>query len=250
MKRTAVAAALLAVVVAAGVLGLRSTAAQTETGDYLPAEVRKKVEQLKADFAREPTNGGNVEARALVMWDWINAYSLTGGPVPAQSLMTITNIAQMLDSGGEGPDGRPTGGARLFTELDTLIQEFRFKDEHPGGLGPLTVNSKGPLQSRSYQTIEFTYVVGDIPMAPGASLMIGRARQMASDLPVVPQFDDQAADNYVTLGCSNSRARFSKTTIPWAGIHGGFRGVSQNMVYRLDEGTLREGDKITIVVGD
>jgi hypothetical protein len=52
------------------------------TTDYLNIELRQQVEELKASAAAEPTTAANAEARARVVWQWLNAAALAGQHAP------------------------------------------------------------------------------------------------------------------------------------------------------------------------
>ncbi len=226
------------------------TAQAQSTPDYLSSELRSRVEQLKQEFRQTPTGAENVGQRSRVVWDWVNAYSLTGGPVPAQSLMTGSDVEQLLQGGSLTFDQSAAAGTRLYKQVDDLIHEFALKDERPGSVGSIEVSSRGPFASRSYQTLEYVYTTGDRGLPVGAWFMVGRARQQASDLSVIPQFDDPRADNYTSVRSSNPRARFSERKIFWAGVHGGFRTRALNMVFDLADAALEPGDTVTFTIGD
>jgi hypothetical protein len=52
-------------------------------GDYLSPKLRQDVNRLKQDAERQPTGRRTLVERGSILWERINAYSLTGGPVPA-----------------------------------------------------------------------------------------------------------------------------------------------------------------------
>src|SRR5688572_1939743 len=66
--------------------------AATQPDDYLTADLRREVEALKRDVAREPTTHATIGARTDVLWRWVNAYALTGGPVPVNLPLEVTVI--------------------------------------------------------------------------------------------------------------------------------------------------------------
>jgi hypothetical protein len=117
----------------------------------------------------------------------------------------------------------------------------------PGVLGPVTLRPTGPFAASSWQTIEQTYTVGELPILPGGVLLLGQ--YFLSDQGT-PQTEDPAGDNYVSLRCSNPRARFERITVSMRGIHGGFRGAQPMPGFRLVEGELSRGDTLSVVYGD
>ena len=215
-------------------LGFHASAWTKDEADYLSPQLRERVEQLKTEFAAEPTNSENLSRRREVVWDWINAFSLTGGPVPPSAPGVIARRTA-VDGKGRAED------------LDALVYEMRLKDELPGALGVVTLEPGGVFAASSWQTIEQSYTVGQLPILPGGVLLLGQ--YFLSDQGTI-QVDDPGGDNFVSLRCSNAGARFSKITEPRRGIHGGFRGAQPMPGFRLVEGELSQGDTLTVVYGD
>ena len=85
-----------ALVVAAAFTLLRQMKAQRTADDYLASGLRQRVEALKSQFEREPTNSRNIANRTQVVWEWINAYSLTGWPMPVNATATVSNIVRSV----------------------------------------------------------------------------------------------------------------------------------------------------------
>jgi hypothetical protein len=224
------------------------TAQSPRGSDYLPRQLRQQVDQLKRDAASQPTNGQNVAQRGLILWQWINAYALTGGPVPVNATQELGAVFVLNDAKQQNTE--PAGPANvraLISNVDALIYEFRIKDETPKAIPTVRADRAGPFAASSSQSFEETITIGDMPMNPGGTIML--ARMLMSDAGP-PQNHDPAARNYVTLRCSNPRARFAKADVPWAGMHGGFRGEADNSGFRLEGETLRPGDTVTLTYGD
>ena len=133
--------------------------------DYLPAELRARVEALKADVRREPTTAETIAARNEVFWEWLNAYSLTGGPVPPNGPSVASWIFQTAFENERARGSlqdfeklleaeKATHRSALFPDdslarqLDDLIYELAFKDEQPDGLGTLSLDAAGPVPHR------------------------------------------------------------------------------------------------------
>ncbi|MEE9279270.1 MAG: DUF3604 domain-containing protein [Myxococcota bacterium] len=205
-------------------------------GDYLSPDLRGRVEQLKADVARGPTSAATVEQRARVLWDWLNAYSLTGGTMHV-SLPAL--IARVLAYDATGPT--------VLRDLDRAVRELQIRDEQPGAIGTLTTDDTGPFPAGSYQTIEQTYTVGEMPMLSGGGVLV--ARHFMTNAGAY-QTDDPAADNYVSIRSSNSDARFVVDSVALGGMHGGFRSPADALVFRLEGASLETGDSFTVTYGD
>ncbi len=204
-----------------------------DSADYLPAELRARVEALKADIERVPSNGANARARAQTLWAWINAYALAGRYVPVNA----TQVA----SGALAYPGR----AGRVAGLDAAIRELKLLDDRPDALGTLVAES-GPFTVRSFATIRQTYTVGGKDIEPGGGFVVARHFMTGMRL----QADDPTARNYVSIASSNPNARFSKSSLPMRGMHGGFRAPTEMLEFRSTSGHLTRGDTVTITYGD
>ena len=212
--------------------------------DYLSPELRETVETLKRAARAGPTSTANVEARLAALWKWINAYSLTGGPVPVNATLAAASAARAVNDWKRG--GAPPPGA-VMRPIDDYIYEFTVKDEQPRALGKAVLKTAGTVRAGSRQTIEQIYTVGEKPLGPGARIMV--ARQLQADGGRL-QFDDPAGNNYVSASASNPAVKLGKTTVPLSGMHGGFRAPAPMPTFLVEQGTLRAGDTVTIVYGD
>ncbi len=216
--------------------------------DYLSPQLRQQVEQLKRDADSQPTNAQNAVQRGLLLWQWVNAYSLTGGPVPVNATQELAPAFVLNDARQQGtPPSGPANVRALIANVDALIYELRIKDEHPQAIPIVRADKTGPFPASSLQTFEQTVTIGEMPMSIGGTIMLGRML-MSDGGP--PQNHDSAARNYVSIRSSNARARFAKVDVPWSGMHGGFRGSADNSGFRLEGEALRPGDTVTLTFGD
>ena len=233
-----VCCSLLAVWISLGV-------AQDSGGkDYLLGQLRAQVEALKKESTERSTDPGNLASRLDTLWPWINAYSLTAGPVPVNATLQVATAFRSLE--GMRLDGTTPTRAVLKT-VDDLIHEFRIKDERPEALGSVTLETDGPVHVGSWATIEQTYTVGEAPLGPGARVMV--ARQLQGDGGRI-QHADARAPNYVSARTSSPAVRLVKTTVPWSGMHGGFRSPSEMPAFQVQHGRLGTGDTLTLVYGN
>ncbi len=203
--------------------------------DYLPPELRSRVEQLKLDLAATATNRTNARARAATTWEWINAFALDGRYVPVNTTQIIASVL--------GPDGV---GPLMMSALDSAIRELQFFDEQPSGAGSLNSDT-GPFVAGRYATIRQTLTVGTQTIQTGGGLMVARHFMPNFGL---WQASDPSAPNYISIQSSNAKVSFLATSVPMRGMHGGFRGTRPTLVFKVASGTLREGDTVTITYGD
>jgi len=227
-------------VMVVALLGIITLACAPAPRDYMDADLRARVEALKADAAVEPTTAENVAERLPVVWDWGNAYALTGGPLPVLLPRSVGRLGTSLTAGEVPP-------ARYVREIDQYIRELRLKDEQPDALGALEFTSTDALPMGSWQTIEQTYTVGAMPMLPGGVVMV--AKQLVADQGLA-QNEDPAADSYVSIRSSNAAATFEAIGVPLTGHHGGWRTATPMPSFRLGGATLEPRDTFTITLGD
>ena len=219
-------------------------AQESGTGDYLPSELRELVEALKSDAAEQATTPENLQARLDVLWPWINAYSLTGGPMPVNATLQVATAYRSVESMRLN-GATPTRG--VLRDINLLIHEFGLKDERPKALGSITLDTGGPVHVGTWATIEQTYTVGETPLGPGSRVMA--ARQLQADGGRI-QHSDADGPHYISAHTSNPAVRLGRTTVPWAGMHGGFRTPAEMPTFMVEEGTLEPGQTLTLVYGD
>ncbi len=247
-RRLLLSSVLIAVALLAYFALSRTLTAQNQPADYLNPQLRQQVDQLKRESAAQPTNAQNVGPRGVILWQWINAYSLTGGPVPVNATQELRPVFMLEDARRNGTAPTEQVNVRnVVANVDLLLYEFRIKDENPKAIPIVRAAPTGPFPASSFQTFEQTITIGSMPMSAGGQLML--ARMLMSDAGP-PQNSDPKAKNYVTLKCSNPGARFVTSTVEWAGMHGGFRGETPNAAFKLEGNPLQSGDTITLTYGD
>ena len=189
----------------------------------LNPELRIKVEKLKKAAARVSTSERNIAERVDVLWDWANAFALTGGVIPVDLPPAVSIIR-----------GWPTAFSNLrFSELvDAYIHELRIKDEQPEAIGTVILDSNGPFMVDSWQTIKQTYTVGKMPMVTGGGVMLGQQLFNWLDRGRL-QISHPANDNYVTIQSSNPSVEFEKTVTENPGTHGGFFRAAYMPTYKI-----------------
>lgn len=152
MKRKMfIGATVLAALLVAFSIGM--LIAQNPAADYLSPDLRARVNQLKRDAETQPTTAQNVADRGVLLWQWINAYSLTGGPLPVNATQDLGGAFVLEDAKQSGaPPATAVNMNRLVTAVDELIYEFRIKDEHPKAIPVVTASSGGPFRVQLYDS--------------------------------------------------------------------------------------------------
>ena len=220
--------------IAAASLAITGAGAPAE--DYLAQDLRASVEALKAAVERAPSTEANAKARAQLLWQWLNAYAQTGRYVPVNATATVSGILAY----------NPTGRTGRFAALDNTVRELAILDGDPAALGMLQADT-GPFEARSYATIRQTFTVGTRDILPGGGFVV--ARHFMANFGRF-QTDDPAADNHISIASSNSGVRFSRSTVPMGGMHGGFRRPVDVLMFRVASGRLSHSDTVTITYGD
>ena len=221
-----------------------STAQDSGKGDYLEASLRARVDSLKQEAGTQPTSAANLEGRLDTLWPWINAYALTGGPMPVNATLQIATAYRSVEQRRlEGAE--PT--AAILRSVDLLIYEFGLKDDRPGALGKLELQVDGPVYVDAWTTIKQTYTVGEAELGPGSRIMAAKQLQFDGGW---PQNEDPGAPHYLSATSSNPRVKIGRTSVPWSGMHGGFRAPRPMPAFQVEQGTLQTGDTVTLVYGD
>ena len=208
--------------------------APANAADYLDAGLRQQVEILKSDYRKSPTSPDNYRQRANVTWDWLNAYAMTGRWIP----VNITAFVR--------PNLPIQADRKAISNLNESIEDMIFLDEQPNAIGSLTADV-GPHEARAFVTIQQVYKVGERPVKTGGGFLVGN-HYMANY--ALYQTEDPTADNYVSIASDNPDVSFASDTKPLFGMHGGFRGPTPQLFFRVSSGTLRPGDTVTITYGD
>ena len=234
LKRIALLAMLMLVI-----WGLAAQNRRSPSEDYLQPDVRERVEKLKTDASENSADAAVLSARLATLWEWANAYSLTGGPVPG-------GFPQLAANANRGLRKLPDGGAQIPIAVVSgfiaqYAREFQIKEENPNAIGRLTLSSNGPFRAGEFVTVSETYEVGEMSMAAGGGIAVGQGR--AGGL----QTSDPEAANYVTVRTSNPDARF-KASDAW-GTWATFE-TRATIAFQLSGADLLKGDTVTLTFGD
>lgn len=209
----------------------------SNNSDYLSAELRARVDQLKIDIAREATNENSIAERADLLAEWIDAYALAGGEVGIDA--PRVRLQSTLP---------PTGNQAVqqSRNVDRFIREFVLRDED-GSLGLLTSDTLGPFTVSSMAELRQTWRVGTRPISIGGGFWV--ARHFNANWGEF-QTQDPTAAGYVSITTDDDDAVFERETILASGPHGGFRSPQEAIAFRVVAGELDRGSSVTITYGD
>ena len=223
----------------------RARASDTKApGDYMSMALRDQVDALKKDLETTPTNTTNYAKRGLILYDWMNAYALNGGYAHPD----VPSLVASLYSPGFVLAGERTR-LTAFGSLDQFLRSLGALEKDPGLTGTVTAKTDGPFQVDSHVTFSQTYTVGGQSILPGGGLILPNHFYFASE---ELQTSNPKADNFVTLTLSNPKVKFVMDTYPIAGMFSSRLGTdtAPRVFFRITEGTLRKGDRMTVTYGD
>jgi hypothetical protein len=213
----------------------------------MPADLRAEVDNVKAQLAQSPTNRQNVQERGMLLWRWVNVYSLQGGVVPVELPLIVAAInMRPLPEGDTEPN---LLGFPFYQTIDRFLRELALREDEPNAFGTLAItSSSGPFPAGSYQTLVQTYTVGSRGIDIGGGfLLTGHMIANGGDA----QITDPAAENYVGIKSSREGVSFTIDSYPVGGQHGGFMsGGKDTPVYRVSGARLEPGDTVTLTYGD
>lgn len=213
--------------------------------DYLDPHLRSQVENLKLEITTDPTTPANLSERAEVVWEWANQFSLTGEPLPVECSFFMASMFVGNDVGEFSVLRRDPNISSV--DLDQMIEELTLKEKYKGSIGKFLIDTKRTLLVESFESIEQRFIVSKLPLMEGAGLLIARNGFVDHG---IPQNSDGKAENFVTITCTNERAKFVPQTIEMRGLRGGIRAPLPVLLFRLEGVTLEEGEQITITYGD
>ena len=212
-------------------------AAPEASPDGFPTGLRGDIEALKRAVGEAPTDAGSIAARARVLADWVDAHALAGRP-GSPFAPDVRRYATLP------PTGEAAVGASA--RVDTLVREYRLRDEEPEALGTLAADT-GPFVAGSLTTITQTWTAGSRGIAPGGGIWVARHFNTVYG---AFQTDDPAGEDYVTVATSDADAVFEAETIMARGPHGGFRTPEPAVAFRVIGGAVDPGETVTVTYGD
>ncbi|MDZ4761883.1 MAG: DUF3604 domain-containing protein [Alphaproteobacteria bacterium] len=213
--------------------------------EYLPQDLRTRVENLKSDVAAKPTDASSVLARLDILWPWANAYALQGWPIDPD-LPYYVSVARAPDSALTIDSPR---SLKLHQTIDSWVRELALREANPDAIGSLTTSEIGPFTVGTYATLRQVYKVGERPLSPGDGFVVATR---SNGGPTEPQTTDPTGDTYMTIRSSRPGVEFEATSRAIKGMFTGVLGGFQlpRPFFRLSKGTLEPGDEVTITIGD
>ena len=238
-------------------------------GDYIAADLRARVEELKGEASQSSTSPQVLLDRLDTLWAWANAYALDGGRLPidftmqytlerlaARSISPSPSDALLVDLAGAFEDyvrgipelSLPSMGDReellrsVGSFVETQVAELTLKEEHPNALGTLRLEPNQAQRAGTMVTLEQTWTVGDVPMRVGGGIALTSRGRWGS-----LQTTDATAQGYTSVRSSRAGARLVPSE-PWAKWTSFITRFT--LQWRLEGAELRPGDTVTVTYGD
>jgi len=210
--------------------------------DYLDAGLRAEVEALKRDLALAPTGLTNFERRMSVFWRWGNAAARAGMEMNPSFSSQLARRPDFAQSG-------EAALARAFSNTDDMIRELAWREANPTGVGILRALTPGPFVADSYVSVVQEYEVGDVAIETGGGLLFTPYIYIGG---IAFQTEDPSQDNYLAVSASRPGVRFELASQQVGPImSGAITGAPRDRpFFRLAEGRLETGDRITITLGE
>ena len=210
---------------------------------YMTPQLRAQVDELRVAVARNATTTPQLlNTRKDILWDWANAYALSGRAINP-------NLPQEIARLNQAPISQRTVD-QFGAILDWYVHEFSYRDAFPNGINRLEADYLGPFPADSFAELVQTYTVADAPIRVNGGFLIASRDHLGA---FAFQTEDPAADNWLNVTSNNPSVEFDVTTLPLNGMFsGGGLGVQYfpRPYFRVSRGTLNPGDIVTITVGD
>jgi hypothetical protein len=204
------------------------------SGTAQPRSLEERVAKLKAEVQTVPLSAGNYPERIQTLRDWGNALTDRGHFLTLQDLQL--GLARL-----------PDANEQAEAAVKYWVRALSFIEEKGARMGTLVRIDKNPLQAGQLSTIVLEYTVGAVEIPKGAGLRLGI--NFFNNRPR-PQTTDPAAEGFVSFRVESRTAQTETATGPIVGIFGSIFAPVPMPALRVTSGALKEGDKVTITVGD
>ena len=210
------------------------------------ADLAKDIDRLVRAIEREPTNRENYAERLDTFWRWSNDYALAGFPIDPDVPSTVARIRD------PGPASQIE--AQDLADIDRWVAEFAYRERNPRAVGTLSTPQLSGFEVDAFHTLTVVYTVGERALQVGDGFVLGELTYGRGPL---LQARDPQADHYVSIETDRAGARFAIEGYPIRGIFSGtmsrsviMSGPASKVFFRLQEGRLQPGDRVTMRLGD
>ena len=194
-----------------------------------------RVQALRSEINKTPTTASNFQARLDTLVDWGNDLASRGRFTPQIMPVSFTR----LQISGFTPEAQRS--------LAQLVKILGFIEDHGGRTGSLVRTDRNELVAGEYATVTLEYTVGEVEATTGAVFRLGH-HFMADGAAL--QTTNPQGDSFVSFKTASPNVTLEATTSQWLSSYGGFRAPAAMPAVKLTSGSLRQGDKLIITIGD
>ena len=202
-----------------------------------PDSLQERVRLLRTEIAAPPTTADNFQTRLETMEEWWDDLSVRGRlRIPTIVVLEFEKLR--MDRG--------------FTEeapalMEHAVAVLSFAEDHGDEVGSLVRVDSNELVANEFTTVVLEYTVGEVGIGMGGMLRAGQ-RYSANTLQRL-QNTDPSADAFVSFEVT-SEAKTEESGVSWQGLFNSLFSSEPAPALRVVEGSLKEGDKVRITLGD
>ncbi len=196
--------------------------------------LQERVRKLRAEINSVPTAASNYAERIQTMRGWGDELTDRGRFLTQQDLH-LTFARQ------------PEPNAEADAALKQWVKILSFIEERGDGMGQLVRTDRNTLVAGQPVTIVLEYTVGaaEIPRSSGLRLGVNFFNNRPR-----PQVTEPASEGFVSFKVESKTAQTETYSAPVFGVFGSIFGAVPMPALRVTSGALKQGDKVTIIIGD
>ncbi len=193
-----------------------------------------RIAKLKAEINTAPTDTSNHQERMQTVRDWGDDLTARGRFLTQQDLnLTFLRL--------------PEPSPQLDAAIKQWIKALSFLEEKGGQMGTLVRKDGNELIAGKNSTIVLEYTIGETEIQKGQGIRVG---QNFFNNRVRLQVVDPVAESYVSFKVESKTAETESYVANFMGIYSNIFGPVPMPGLRVTSGALKQGDKVTITIGD
>jgi len=193
-----------------------------------------RIAKLKTEIDTVPTAAGNHGERVQTMRDWGDDLTRRGRFLTQQDL-NLT-FARLIEP-----------SPQLDAAIKQWIKTLSFLEEKGDAMGAVVRTDKNELIAGQYSTITLEYTVGAAEIQKGGGIRVG---QNFFNNRIRLQAIDPAAESYTSFKVESKTAQTEAYVANFMGVYSSIFGPVPMPGLRVTSGMLKQGDKVTITIGD
>ena len=213
----------------------------TLTGCGIHCTNNSRIDQLRLEIGKIPTNAANFDERMKTLWDWYNKIDDCYASVP-----TPPGLSYFYDVYGRYDSEAP--GENEFRLMDEFLMKMDIVDGKRELVGKVWITPSDPVRARDYITLTLYYRVGPYGIKEGGFFSIHICNQV--DMPP-PQMKDPKAPDYLTVSTTGEAELSVEYKRNPDSPPNSYEGRCPSRLFvSVIKGSLKEGDEVILVYGD